>query len=107
MNKTGSYNNRCTWLQRSTSTSSIGQQEETFSSNGYLWCAIDNVSGRKQTDYGAQRTGNYSTIRIRNYPAITAVDRLQDNLDNIWVIESITKGDNETICDCYKFDEAI
>jgi head-tail adaptor len=96
------------WLKATRLPNTLGQPEESFALNGYLWCQVESNQGRKQEDYGAERTGITATIRIRNYPEITALDRLESvEWGDLWVIESIGRGDNELIADCYLFDEDL
>ena len=41
-----------------------------------------------------------ATIRVRNYPAVVAGDRLRDvRWDETWTINHVVPGDNEQVCD--------
>jgi head-tail adaptor len=108
MNKAGDYSSRMEWMQQSFVQNSLGEKEEVFTSNGYLWCCIDTQTGRRQTDYGAPRSGATATIRIRNYVGVVPLDRLRNaEFGEFWVIDSISYGDDELICDCYRFEDDI
>lgn len=84
-----------------------GQQVEewTITPGAYLWCAVESVNSRVRTDYGSAQTTQEATIRVRNYPTLTALDRLRDASDGTtWVIDSLYTGDNEIVCDCHAWD---
>jgi head-tail adaptor len=83
-----------------------GQEVETFADGSLYWCRIEVESGRRQQDYGAQQTGTDATIYVRNMPELSALDRLYAvEWAETWIIDSIMRGDNEMICDCYRYDE--
>ena len=102
----GEYADRLKWKKRTiTKNAANGQDEESFADNGFLWAAIELTAGRKQTDYGATQTGADATIRIRNLPAVSALDRLEAvEWEELWVIDHVRRGDNELVCECVKFD---
>ncbi len=81
-----------------------GQEVETFADGASLWTRIEIESGRRQEDYGAEQTGVQATIRVRNFPALTALDRFRDGDGQIYIIETIRPGDDEWICDCHAYD---
>lgn len=84
-----------------------GEDVLTFTDSGYhLWCDTEETNSRLQTDYGAPQTGADATIRIRNYPDVSAQDRLIDDFFGfVWIIESISYGDNEIIATASRFDD--
>jgi head-tail adaptor len=78
---------------------------ETWTAVGHLWCAVEVLSGRRQQDYGADRPGTAATIRVRNWPALSALDRLSlGEWGETWVIESVRRGDNELVVEAHQFD---
>lgn len=103
----GDYSDR---IRRHVCTQTVnpanGQEEETFTPSNYLWARIEIDSSRKQQDYSSQQTGVDATIYIRNYPTLSPLDRLySQEWDELWIIQSIKRGNNELICDCLRFDE--
>jgi len=84
--------------------STNGQDEETFTPGSYYWCRVEIGSGRRQRDYGANQTGADVTVYVRNYPTLTALDRMTDGTATL-VIESIRAGDNEWICEAHYYDD--
>jgi head-tail adaptor len=103
----GQYKDRLTWLKRTVAKNPTnGQDEETFTENGFLWGSVELTTGRKATDYGAEQTGADATIRLRNYPTVSALDRLELQTEGeLWVIDHVRRGDNELICEVMKYDE--
>jgi head-tail adaptor len=102
----GKYAERLTWKRRTTTKNTVnGQDVETFIDNGFLWANIEITSGRKQTDYGAEQHGADATIRVRNWPTLSALDRLYSaEWDELWIIANLRRGDNELVCECVKYD---
>jgi head-tail adaptor len=101
----GGYGDRMTWKKRTTVKNALGEDEEVFADNGFLWSAIDLGSGRNNTDYGAEQTGADAIIRVRNWPGLSALDRLYSaEWDELWIIDNIVRGDNELVCNCVKYD---
>jgi head-tail adaptor len=103
----GQYKDRLTWLKRTVAKNpNNGQDEETFTENGFLWGSVELTTGRKSIDYGAEQTGADATIRLRNYPTVSALDRLELKAEGeLWVIDHVRRGDNELICEVMKYDE--
>ncbi len=103
----GDYYDRLQRLTRSvTKNPDNGQEEETFTPSEYLWGRIDYANSRRQKDYGSDQTGADGIISIRNYPTLSPLDRLySQEWGEVWVIESIKRGNNELICECSKFDD--
>jgi head-tail adaptor len=103
----GDYYDRATRLIRSVSKNAQnGQEEETFTEGNTFWCRIDYANSRRQKDYGADQTGADGTIYIRNYPTLSPLDRLySQEWGEVWIIESIKRGNNELICECTKYDD--
>jgi SPP1 family predicted phage head-tail adaptor len=103
----GQYKDRLTWLKRTvTKNPNNGQDEETFTVNGSLWGSVEPTTGRKAIDYGAEQTGADATIRLRNYPTVSALDRLELPAEGeLWVIDHVRRGDNELVCEVVKYDD--
>jgi head-tail adaptor len=107
MRQAGKYDSRLTWKKRTaTKNPQNGQDEETFNDNGFLWAGVEADTGRVLRDYGSEQTGADVTIRVRNYPALSALDRLYSSEWNeTYIIESIGRGNNELICTAFLYDE--
>ena len=105
--KAGDYANRLTWRKRTVTTDTTsGEEIESFADNGFLWCAFSTFVGRVRRDYGSDQTSADLTVRVRNYPALSALDRLYSSeWDETYVIDSIGRGDNELVCDCFVYDD--
>lgn len=103
----GTYKDRLKWLKRIiTKNPTNGQDEESFEDNGSLWGSVELTTGRKAIDYGAEQTGADATIRLRNYPTVSALDRLELTAEGeLWVIDHVRRGDNELVCEVVKYDE--
>lgn len=102
----GQYSDRLQRLVRSTTKdNTTGQDQEIFTPGAYYWCSVEPVAGRRQTQYGGEQTGVDVTVRVRNWPELSALDRLYNaEWDETYIIETITRGDNETIAEGYLFD---
>lgn len=101
----GNYPDRLRRLVRSvTKNTANGQDEESFTQGDYYWCDIEYTNGRRQTDYGATQTGADVTITFRNYPTLSALDRMTDGTST-YVIDNIRYGDNELIADGFYYDD--
>jgi len=101
----GNYPDRLRRLVRSTDKNAQnGQDEETFTPGAYYWCRVETPNGRRQKDYGATQTGADVTIFVRNFPTLTALDRLTDGA-TVYVVESVRPGVNELIAEGNYFDE--
>lgn len=107
MRAAGKYTENLTWKQRTiTKDTTNGQDVESFTNNGFLWCAIDSVTGTQRRDYGSEQTAADVIVRVRNYPSLSALDRLYSaKWDETYIIEDIGRGDDELICRCYRYDE--
>ena len=100
----GNYPDLCKKLTRSKTINSIGERVEGFTISDSLWCRVTEDSSRLATEFGGSQSGIDGTIYIRNYPSITTLDMLRDNLNRVWKIESLKRGDNELILDVYTDD---
>lgn len=109
MNKAGEYFDRAQWLKRSTTKdAATGQDVEAFPANGYLWCAVEINSARRQESLGATQTGVTATVRIRNFPTVSALDRLYlPEWAETWILETVRRGDNELFAEAHRFDELV
>ena len=106
MRKAGEYGERMQRLVRSITKDGVtGQDKEHFTPSELLWCKIDVGSGRQQRDYGGEQTGATGTIAVRNYYPVSALDRLVAlQWGETWIIQTVHRGDNEMICECYRYD---
>ena len=103
----GIYGDRLQRLVRTvTKNPQTGQDEETFTPAEWLWATVESLTGRRQRDYGADQTGADAVIRVRNWPTLSALDRLSRPVwGETYVIDTIAYGDNETVCTCIKYDD--
>ena len=100
MNAAGGYNTRLEWLQRTAGTpDGYGQRRDTYPSQGYLWCALEDVAGNRTVEKESEKQVTSATVRIRNYPAVVPGDRLGDADGGIWTVKTAVAGDNETLCE--------
>lgn len=102
----GDYTQKLQWQKRIlTKNTTNGQDEETFFDNGKLWCSVEYITGLEQTAYGGEQTGAQVEIRVHNYPALHARDRLYSGQwGERYIIDSIRRGDNELIVDAHLWD---
>lgn len=103
----GTYDTRFQWLRRSTTKNAQnGQDEETFTGNGYLWGALEQTTGRTSSDYGAEQTGADVEIRVRNYPTLSPLDRLYSaEWDETYILDSIRRANNELVIEAHVYDD--
>ncbi|HEX4608855.1 MAG TPA: head-tail adaptor protein, partial [Urbifossiella sp.] len=74
----GEYPWRFEWLKKSAGTpDGFGQPSDSFPSQGTLWGALEGLSGSRTGSKESERQDVSATIRLRNYPAIAAGDRLR------------------------------
>lgn len=105
MQQAGAYNARLRLLAGTrTKDPTTGQDVLTHAPYGYLWCSVEETNGRRQSEFGATQTGADATIRVRNFPAVTVDDLLEDGSGVVWHIDAIHNGDNELLLDCYRHD---
>jgi head-tail adaptor len=99
--RAGEYRTRLEWLQRTPGTpDGFGQRADTYPSQGYLWGAVEDLVGGRETAKESERQVTTATVRLRNYPAVVAGDRLLDvGLDTTWTVEHAVRGDNELVCE--------
>lgn len=105
--KAGDYDYTLTRLVRSVTRATNGQEEQTFTAQaGYLWAGIEENAGRRQTDYGATQTGADAVIRVRGWPTLSALDRLQDSYGRVWIVENIARSKTpyELRIEAHRFD---
>jgi head-tail adaptor len=104
-NKAGVYNERLHWMKRSNTKDNIGQDVASYTHDGYLWANVEPETGRRQDDYGADQAGQNGTIRIRNYPTVSALDRLyRPEWEQTWIIDSIVYGEDEIIVAAHVYE---
>lgn len=86
-----------------TADGTTGDRPKTYTATGtYFYGTADFESGTEQNEYGAQRSVVSGTAKFRNYPSITANDRLRLVRDNlVFNIDGVRKDweNNQTICD--------
>lgn len=100
MAKAGDYQTRLQWMKRTKSTADgYGDRKATdiYPSQGWLWCAIEDVAANRESRKEGERQVTSANVRLRNYPAIVAGDRLAG--EHVWTVLTVTEGDNETICE--------
>lgn len=96
----GKYSAKFEWLQASTlKETTYGQEKMTWSNNGELWCEVEELSASEQLGYGATMSEATARIRVRQYPGVRAVDRLESKTWNeVYQIDGVYRGNNEEIC---------
>jgi len=108
--RAGDYCIRLEWLKRipDAQPDSFGQRPRTHESAGYLWCAIDEATANRETEKESEGQKTSATVRIRNYPAIVAGDRLYDAAeDDTWEVKTArATDDNETVCEVERDDRS-
>jgi head-tail adaptor len=101
----GNYNTR---LQRMvcvrTKNATNGDLEESFTPGAYYWCAVEYTGSSVRDDWDGNQTAQDITVRVRNFPDLTALDRFQDADGREIVIESMYPGSDEWVCECYSRD---
>jgi head-tail adaptor len=109
MQPAGDYRHRLSHLIASRlRNDETGEDEETHTPSGYLWCNVNETNGRRGIELGATQTGADATIRIRNYPSVKATDLLRDEArSHTWRIDSIHRGEDELIATCYRLDSLL
>lgn len=97
----GEYDDRLEWQKRTPGTKDgVGQRTDTYPSQGYLWGAVDDLSGGRAGYQESNRQTVTATIRVRNHPGVVAGDRLERaGLGEVWTVEHVVRGDNELVCE--------
>src|SRR4051812_42193862 len=81
-----------------------GEEEITYTPGAYYWCLVEWNNGRRDTRYGAVESGADVIVRVRQFPALSALDRLE-TADGIMLhLESVIPGDNEWVCQASMLD---
>lgn len=104
----GKYPDRLQLRPQSTTRATSGACPESFDdeSTTYLWCRVEPTTGTRSSDLGGAQTGVDCVVYIRNYPTISAKDRLYWPAEEVTLeIEHIRSGDNEQIAQCSYYDE--
>ena len=104
MKGSGEYSERFEHLVcvRTTDTTT-GDKPKTYTGGSFYWGGIAIDSATEQTEFGAVRPTTLGTITLRNYLNISALDRLRwVQYDQLFVIDGVRYGDNETICDVHE-----
>jgi hypothetical protein len=95
------YDQSFTWLKQTTNKNTDnGQEEEVFSNNGTLFGSLVLTNGSEQDEYGALQAISEGEVRLRQFPAITALDRLlHKQFNEVYVIKGVYKNQraNETV----------
>ncbi len=82
---------------------SYGGENINHVPGSFYWCNLERQSGRNSQQYGATLTGAEVVVRVRNYPALTAQDRLTDG-ETVIILDTVRRGDNELIAEGYFLD---
>ncbi|MEO8082697.1 MAG: hypothetical protein ABI780_02680 [Ardenticatenales bacterium] len=100
MPSAGEYRDRLEWkLHTYGDPDSFGQKPDVYTSQGYLWGAVDDVAGGNADYLESDQPSTSATIRLRNAPAVNPLDQLIDaGRSETWFVSNITRGDNEVIC---------
>lgn len=101
-----SYLQRKVWAPAT--NPSNNQDVDAWTASGvWYWCSVDELSGRRGTNYGGTLTGADVEIRVRNYPTLAAQDILEDGAGTKYVIDTVRIGDDELICDAHRYDAGL
>jgi hypothetical protein len=101
MARAGTYRDRVEWLQKTKGVpDTFGDRKPTFTypSQGFLWAVVEDVAGGRESRLEAKRQVSTANVRLRNYPAVVAGDRLSAVLGTMTVL-SVVGGDNEVTCE--------
>lgn len=108
MHNSGYYDQAFTWLIRiPTKNEDDGQIVEDFTENGTLWGHLELTNGTEQDEYGALMSVAQGQVILRQFPTITALDRIKHkHFDEMYVIQGVFKNlrTNETILDIKHYD---
>ncbi|QEL16551.1 hypothetical protein [Limnoglobus roseus] len=85
----------------------IGNVSLCYRADAWLWCNLQETQGQITDVNGSPQTGARAIITVTGYPALTALDMLKDTSDQIWRIETLYYANNNTICDCFRFDSGF
>lgn len=99
MGAAGDYAERLNWQRRTPGTpDSFGQRPDTFPSVADLWAAIEDSSGGRSSSKESEHQVITATIRVRQYPAIKAGDRLVSyRWGDVWTVDHVVRGENELL----------
>lgn len=109
MARAGDYRQRFTvWTATRTTSVTTGDRPKTYTNSGVvLWGAEETSQANIETDFGAVRSQVSGTIRLRNFPTLTTLDRLIGGYWNTtYIIDGIRKDErnNETVVDCHSLE---
>lgn len=99
--KAGDYRDRVEWLQRTVVASDgFGERTATFPSQGFLWCAIEDIGANRESKKEGEKQVSTATVRIRNRPAVAAGDKLVGVLATM-LVKTVTRepSGNELSCE--------
>lgn len=106
----GDYNQPFTWLLRTTTKDSTGnaptgQDVETFTSNGLLWGQMFTDTAVEANAYGSLQTQSTATIRFRQWPTLSAMDRVvHEQFGETYMVTGIRRDGPDTICEAVLYD---
>lgn len=99
----GHFIDHLEWLQRGRGAGDgFGQKADTFASQGYLWCAVEDLDGGRASAKESEHQERTATVRIRQRPGVAAGDRLRDPIrGDVWTVTATTfdRRANELVCD--------
>lgn len=102
MHAAGGYNTRLAWLKQQTGPPDpFGQKPKSNAQlDGYLWGAVEDVAGARETRKESERLVVSAVIRLRNYPRVRPGDQLRDDgTGDTWAVLTAVRLDNETYCE--------
>lgn len=102
MHAAGSYNTRLAWLKLVTGPpDGFGQKPRTNTTqDGYLWGAVEDPAGARETRKESERVVVSAVIRLRNYPPVRPGDQLRDDgRGDTWTVLTAVRLDNEVYCE--------
>ena len=104
----GLYSYRWIWGQCQRTTDNVtGDRPKLYVNNGYLFGTYELDSSIEQDEYGATRSTASGTIRIRQFPPISPLDRLYCVAFNeTYVVDGVRRDqpNNQMIVDIHRLD---
>ncbi|VTU02778.1 unnamed protein product [Gemmataceae bacterium] len=99
--RAGRYADRLNWLKHQTKPADgFGQKGKGYAHEGYLWGAVEDVAGGRESRKESERQVVAGVVRLRNYPAVAPGDQLRDEgRGDTWTVLTAVKLDNEVYCE--------
>ncbi len=84
----------------------LGEAVPSYEENVHLWGNVEDLKPGAKLAFGQRDSLADCRIVLRQEPDITTKDRLRDSgTDELYVIDGISYGDNETLIDAHRIPE--